>query len=42
VIALNDPSSDCLDVLFEALFFGHGACREAIGRREDGVFLTIF
>jgi hypothetical protein len=37
VLALNDPSSDCLDVLFEALFLGHSACPEVTGCSEDGV-----
>jgi hypothetical protein len=26
VLAGNDPSSDCLDMLFEALFVGHAKC----------------
>ena len=29
VLAPYDPSSGCLDVLFEALLVGHGARREA-------------
>ena len=28
MLALDDPSSYCLDVLLEALFVGHGACRK--------------
>src|SRR5215218_734821 len=35
--ALDDPSSDCLDVLSEALFLGHGARHEATGSSEVGV-----
>jgi hypothetical protein len=36
-LGLNDPSNDGLDLLFEALFPGHGTCREATGSCEDGV-----
>src|SRR5215208_1663824 len=37
VLALNDPSSDRLDALFEALFLGHGICSEGTSRAKDSV-----
>jgi hypothetical protein len=37
MLALDYPSSDLLDVLFESSFLGHGSRFDATGRVEDGV-----